>query len=255
MDPADALALSQRQSTFQSRPPAVTYAPGSELPNKIAPLLNLLGPSKASIVEGIRFRLSVRQQPEAARACGSGERDRRTIDPPPIVQLHVEGKNLSPADIKKYLSWDGYVVHAWIYDQVGTTEASQMPAEYHYQRRLTGSQVAAPFFGKDEKGVEGCFFTFSDLSVRTLGHYKLKFNMIMLDTSNPGQSKHFPNLCDVISSQFSVYTAKDFPGISESSKLVRALRAQGCIISIKKGNEKKRAAVLPPDEDDDSSDD
>ncbi|CAG9971949.1 unnamed protein product [Clonostachys byssicola] len=247
--------MSQRQSTFQARPAAVTFGPTSETPNRIAPVLNLLGPGRADDVAGIRFRISVRQQPEAARACGSGERDRRTIDPPPIVQLHVDGPNLSHEDKKKYLSWDGYVCHCWIWDQYGTAEASIMPAEYHYQRRLTGSQVAAPFFGKDQKRVEGCFFTFSDLSVRTLGTYKLKFNMIMMDVQNPGQSRHFPNLCEVISRPFTVYTAKDFPGISESSGLVRALRAQGCIISIKKGNEKKRRTGRRCDEDDDSSDD
>ncbi|CAH0049289.1 unnamed protein product [Clonostachys solani] len=246
--------MSQRQSTFQARPPSITFGPVNDTPNRLAPILNLIGPGRASDVAGIRFRIS----PEAARACGSGERDRRTIDPPPIVQLHVEGPNLSSDDIKKYLSWDGYVMHCWIYDQYGAAEASRMPLEYHYQRRLTGSQVAAPFFGKDEKRKDGCFFTFSDLSVRTLGTYKLKFNMIMLDVTNPGQSRHFPNLAEVISSPFTVYTAKDFPGISESSELVRALRAQGCIISIKKGNEKKRKIGKVGnqcDEDDDSSDD
>ncbi|KAJ5726686.1 uncharacterized protein N7483_008043 [Penicillium malachiteum] len=34
-----------------------------------------------------RYHLHVRQQPIAARACGAGDRDRRPIDPPPIVQI------------------------------------------------------------------------------------------------------------------------------------------------------------------------
>lgn len=34
-----------------------------------------------------RFRLHIRQQPIAARACGAGDKDRRPIDPPPIVQM------------------------------------------------------------------------------------------------------------------------------------------------------------------------
>ncbi|KAL1997073.1 hypothetical protein VTN49DRAFT_7938 [Thermomyces lanuginosus] len=34
-----------------------------------------------------RFRLHIRQQPLAARACAAGEKDRRLIDPPPIIQL------------------------------------------------------------------------------------------------------------------------------------------------------------------------
>ncbi|OQD73170.1 hypothetical protein PENDEC_c016G03211 [Penicillium decumbens] len=34
-----------------------------------------------------RYHLHVRQQPLAARACGAGDRDRRPVDPPPIVQI------------------------------------------------------------------------------------------------------------------------------------------------------------------------
>ncbi|KAJ5477310.1 Sexual development regulator velC [Penicillium diatomitis] len=34
-----------------------------------------------------RYHLHVRQHPVAARACGAGDRDRRPIDPPPIVQI------------------------------------------------------------------------------------------------------------------------------------------------------------------------
>ncbi|KAG2414976.1 hypothetical protein HFD88_006165 [Aspergillus terreus] len=34
-----------------------------------------------------RYRLHIRQQPIAARACGAGDRDRRPVDPPPIIQM------------------------------------------------------------------------------------------------------------------------------------------------------------------------
>ncbi|KAJ6188854.1 hypothetical protein N7519_003762 [Penicillium mononematosum] len=34
-----------------------------------------------------RYHLHIRQQPIAARACGAGDRDRRPVDPPPIVQI------------------------------------------------------------------------------------------------------------------------------------------------------------------------
>ncbi|KAL2829786.1 velvet factor-domain-containing protein [Aspergillus cavernicola] len=34
-----------------------------------------------------RSRLMIRQQPIAARACGAGDRDRRPVDPPPIIQI------------------------------------------------------------------------------------------------------------------------------------------------------------------------
>ncbi|KAA8648871.1 hypothetical protein EYZ11_006428 [Aspergillus tanneri] len=34
-----------------------------------------------------RYHLHIRQQPIAARACGAGDRDRRPVDPPPIIQI------------------------------------------------------------------------------------------------------------------------------------------------------------------------
>ncbi|KAL3475612.1 velvet factor-domain-containing protein [Aspergillus californicus] len=34
-----------------------------------------------------RYHLMIRQQPIAARACGAGDRDRRPVDPPPIIQI------------------------------------------------------------------------------------------------------------------------------------------------------------------------
>jgi hypothetical protein len=210
--------------------------PGS----RIAEVPNLIDTDRAHAIKGIRFRLTMRQQPKAARACGSGERDRRNIDPPPIVQLHIESNEMEEDEKNRYLRYEGYVMNCWIYDQTGSGDASHMPSEYRYQRRLTGSLVGTPFYGKDDRGEDGCFFPFSDLSVRTLGRYRLKFNLIMLDTSSSARNKHFPNLAEVFSEVFDVYTAKEFPGISESSRLVRTLREQGCIIAIKKGNEKRK---------------
>ncbi|KAF4124229.1 Velvet factor [Geosmithia morbida] len=221
---------------------------------RVSRIPNLLDGEKQAAIEGITFRLRMRQNPKAARACGSGERDRRNVDPPPIVQLHVEAPGLRAEEIDTYLRYEGYVMNCWIYDQTGTHDASNMPSEYRYQRRLTGSLVGTPFYGKDELGQEGCFFPFPDLSVRTLGKYRLKFTLIMLNVSRPGQARHFPILAETFSNVFEVYAVKDFPGICESSKLVRALRQQGCVISIKKGNDKKKKRDVPDPPDDDDGD-
>ena len=50
-----------------------------------------------------------------------------------------------------------------------------------------------------------------------------------------------PILTEVMSDVFTVYTAKDFPGMRPSSALTRALKLQGCNIQVKKGNEKALA--------------
>lgn len=222
--------------------PAPANPPRQQIavPGRSAGIPNLLGPAKTQMISQMNFTLSMRQQPRAARACGSGERDRRNIDPPPIVQLHVSAPGMTDEEARLYLRYEGYVMNCWIYDESGVKDMSAMPSEYRYQRRLTGSLVATPFHGRDELGNEGCFFPFSDLSVRTLGRYRIKFNLIMLDAKRAGTSTHFPILAETFSGMFDVYTAKEFPGINESSRLVRCLREQGCIISIKKGNDKKK---------------
>ena len=52
-----------------------------------------------------------------------------------------------------------------------------------------------------------------------------------------------PILTEVLSDVFTVYTAKDFPGMRPSSALTRALKLQGCNIQVKKGNEKALARI------------
>ncbi|KAI6777739.1 Velvet factor [Emericellopsis cladophorae] len=63
---------------------------------------------------------------------------------------------------QKYLCYEPYVMTTEIYDKTGTVECVKMPAEFKYQRRMTGSLVGDPFFGKDESGREGTFFHFGN---------------------------------------------------------------------------------------------
>ncbi|KAH6888627.1 velvet factor-domain-containing protein [Thelonectria olida] len=191
------------------------------------------------------YKLKIRQQPVAARSCGFGERDRRVIDPPPIVQLLIESPYLSEEETKKRLRYCHYVMSCSIYDESGTRDAAFMPEEYRQQRRLMGSLAGAPFVGKDEFGEEGCFFCFPDLSCRTPGAFRLKFSLVMIDPVRAREVRHFPVLVEVKSKVFHVYSAKDFPGMQASTELTKRLKEQGCIISIKKGaNEKGKSARL-----------
>ncbi|KAF4975596.1 hypothetical protein FZEAL_7638 [Fusarium zealandicum] len=188
------------------------------------------------------YRLTIRQQPVAARSCGFGERDRRVVDPPPIVQLIIEGPNLSQEQISKQLRYCHYVMSCSIYDESGARDMSFMPEEYRQQRRLMGSLVGAPFVGKDEYGDEGCFFCFPDLSCRTPGSFRLKFSLVKIDPARARELRHFPVLVEAKSEVFTVYTAKDFPGMQASTSLTKRLKEQGCIISIKKGNDRLKTA-------------
>lgn len=201
---------------------------------------NLLGEDRAEVLNGIAFSLNMRQQPQAARACGFGDRDRRVIDPPPIVQLMVESPLMTKGEARSYLRYESYVMNCSICDETGTRDASFMPEEYQHQRRLMGSLVGTPFVGQDDQGEEGCFFCFSDLSCRTPGAFRLKFTLIMIDPARAGVVRHFPVLTEITSGVFHVYSAKEFPGMLPSSSLAKRLKEQGCIISIKKGNDRTK---------------
>ncbi|SPO04543.1 uncharacterized protein DNG_07228 [Cephalotrichum gorgonifer] len=185
------------------------------------------------------YRICVRQQPVAARSCGFGERDRRVIDPPPIVQLTIDDPSMSKEEVSQRIRYPFSVMHCSIWDSTGEQDSSAMPEDYRQQRRLMGTLVASPFVGIDENGEEGCFFCFPDLSCRTPGVFRLKFALVVIDPIASTQSgKKFPIQAQVMSDVFTVFNAKDFPGMQASTPLTKRLKEQGCLISIKKGNDK-----------------
>ncbi|KAF1808613.1 hypothetical protein P152DRAFT_214840 [Eremomyces bilateralis CBS 781.70] len=209
-------------------------------------------PSSTGKERPLKYELRVRQQPVAARACGFGERDRRVIDPPPIVQLHVTDTQTGSDNLDE-LRYSLNVVHCTLYNADGTSEETALiQPDRRTTRRLMGQLVASPCVAKDEHDIEGCFFCFPDLSCRTHGHYRLRFVLMRIDPTDLHVGGSTPIITEVLSDVFTVYTAKDFPGMRPSSALTRALKLQGCNIQVKKGNEKaltrKRASTSDDDD-------
>lgn len=203
-----------------------------------------------------RYNLKIRQQPLAARACGFGERDRRVIDPPPIVQLSLTDFDpLSPSDVSE-LRWPFNVVHCALlsvsppYADLSDTDVTTVtdPNDANkLSRRLMGTLVASPFIGTDPDAPAspdpnarlGCFFIFPDLSCRQNGRYRLRFTLMKVNvemTPTGGQSSI---VGAVESDVFEVFSAKDFPGMRASTTLTKELKLQGAAVSVKKGNEAK----------------
>lgn len=207
------------------------------------------GPKPASST----YSLKVRQQPVAARSCGFGERDRRVIDPPPIVQVFIEDPKASQEEIRSQHKFKFSVMHCTIWNETGDQDCSGMPDDYRQQRRLMGTIVSSPFVGLDEKNEEGCFFCFPDLSCRTPGSFRLRFSLVILDPNSVPGSRT-PVCATAMSEVFTVYNAKDFPGMRASTALTKRLKEQGCLISIKKGNERSHARDDSEDEEDDDDD-
>lgn len=104
---------------------------------------------------GTRFQLHVRQQPRAARA-GPDGKDRRTIDPPPVLQLMIEDFNPESLTDMEDLKNTHFVVHCRLVSAssprtdmsvvAGTGEDGQSAI----QRLLLGTNVSNPFFCADD---------------------------------------------------------------------------------------------------------
>lgn len=162
-----------------------------------------------------RYQIQVRQQPVAARACGFGNSD--------------------PTEMRYPFN----VVHCTLWSIDGNSdETALIGMDKRQTRRLMGTLVSSPFVGQDEEGKEGCFFCFPDLSCRTHGRYRLRFVLMRLEPSDLQPEGYTPIITEALSEIFTVYTAKEFPGMRPSTSLTKALKRQGCAISVKKGNEK-----------------
>ncbi|KAJ1723397.1 hypothetical protein LPJ53_002261 [Coemansia erecta] len=216
------------------------------------------------------YRLSVIQQPKRAKAFGFGDRDRRPIDPCPIVQLRI----VQPDGIEnQQLLWEGtFVMHATLYDESGTTEcsaskiiapdtssgnnsgssSSSSSTNVHglgddqcYEQMALGSLASSAHHVRDLEDKRGCFFCFPDIRVRHPGRFRLRFTLIRLQTTGITRDEPISVLIHELSEPFTVYTTRDFPGVDESTTLSKRLNMQGVGIPI------RNKGRLKQEEDDD----
>lgn len=156
------------------------------------------------------------------------------------MQLLVTNKTTGTTDVDE-LHYPLNVVHCSLWNAEGTHEETAVSQPDRVStRRLMGQLVASPTVARDEFDNEGCFFCFHDLSCRTYGKYRLRFVLMRIDLGNLSVGGFNPILTDILSDVFTVYTAKDFPGMQPSSALTRSLKLQGCNIQVKKGNDKAK---------------
>ncbi|KAI7903676.1 velvet factor-domain-containing protein [Cokeromyces recurvatus] len=199
----------------------------------VAPPLQLARPSQSDI----KYKLVVVQNPVRARACGFGEKDRRAIDPPPIVQLISENSKGERVETKTKDSML-FVVQCELYNKEQTetrsvvyTDKSSTKHPNKY-RNLIGSTVSNAYHLVNESNEPGIYFVFHDLSVRTEGTFSLKFIFINLAAGEP-LTRTTKVQEEVFSEPFLVYSAKKFPGLTESTPLSKCFARQGIKIPIR----------------------
>ncbi|KAF1929594.1 uncharacterized protein M421DRAFT_419383 [Didymella exigua CBS 183.55] len=133
-----------------------------------------------------------------------------------------------------------------------------MPAQnssQNHTRNLIGmtSSNACPL--NDPEGKPGQWFVLQDLSVRTEGTFRLKFMIFNIGAGENASrvmthGEKTPMLASCFSDPFTVYSAKKFPGVIESTALSKCFAQQGIKIPIRKDGPRTLANQSEYDADD-----
>ncbi|KAL4887050.1 velvet factor-domain-containing protein [Aspergillus karnatakaensis] len=155
------------------------------------------------------FDLIVRQNPSRARVAGGKEKERKPVDPPPIVQIRVRDETTYLA--QHYLQSPYFFMCCSLYDQQDDAPAAIPPST-----ALTGTLVSSLHRLKDVDNTDGGFFVWGDLSIKIEGETEVVC------------------LKSVLSDRFTVSPPKSFPGMAESTFLSRSFADQGVKLRIRK---------------------
>ncbi|KAM7199427.1 Velvet factor domain containing protein [Rhypophila sp. PSN 637] len=185
------------------------------------------------------FQLIVRQQPKQGRMAIGKEKDRKPLDPPPIVQLVSNRRD----GAKNYLQSPYLILTARLIKAHGKEDSPSSPEDSvppgplshnnHPEPKendLVGTVVSSLYSLKDTDNTQGGFFVFGDLSVRKEGTYRLEFILYELKL----QDRECWMLTRTTSDPFVVYAHKAFPGIEESTFLTRSFSDQGVRLRLRK---------------------
>ncbi|KAL9540633.1 hypothetical protein MBANPS3_009568 [Mucor bainieri] len=175
-------------------------------------------PSNASA-----YTLLNRQEPIHARISTNNERDRRPIDPPPIIQMRLN--NATPQQT------DAFHQNSYFYMCANLAHPSDDKEIYTpTHNALSGQTVSSMYKLKDIDNHDGAFFIFGDLSVKVEGSFRLKLSLF--EITNTGAVC----LQSIFTGPFVVYPTKKFPGMLDSTFLSRSFSDQGARIRIRKEN-------------------
>ncbi|EWC44790.1 hypothetical protein DRE_06428 [Drechslerella stenobrocha 248] len=202
------------------------------------------------------YELYIRQGPERARVAGTKEKDRKPVDPPPIIQLKIRDDS-DPQ--QNYLQSPYYFMCTNLYP-ASETPKDTGGASSSYNQALAGTLVSSLHRLKDIDNtgsrheqpadlfvifLDGGFFVFGDLSVKVEGQFRLRFSLFEISNNEVHYIK------SITSNPFTVYPMKNFPGMSESTFLSRSFGDQGVRLRIRKEPRtlvRKRAYRPPPPE-------
>ncbi|KAL6628198.1 hypothetical protein LY90DRAFT_706077, partial [Neocallimastix californiae] len=183
--------------------------------------------------ENLIYKLIIREQPENVKCIGPTEKDRKPIEPSPIIQLCVFNENHEPY-IQCLYNSNFFIIASLLEENKSLNARGQYDYnvitmdKYKAKKMLLGTTVASMHQLKDLDGTMGSFFIFYDLSVHKEGTFRLKYSLYEMK-----QGKTIYRTC-TISEPFTVFSYKNFPGYKESSSLAKYFAEQGVKIKLKK---------------------
>ncbi|ORZ06893.1 velvet factor, partial [Absidia repens] len=120
------------------------------------------------------YQLVIREQPQQCRMSGFGEKDRRPIDPAPIVQLHIFDDN-KPIDLEEQ-QYPLCILHVSLWSEDKSHQLDTPPC----LRSMTGTLTGSPYVLRDQHEQLGIYFSFPDIGVRVAKTYCLRFDLVIL---------------------------------------------------------------------------
>ncbi|KAF2164622.1 hypothetical protein M409DRAFT_67754 [Zasmidium cellare ATCC 36951] len=170
------------------------------------------------------IQLIVRQQPTRAQVVQENNpKNRKPIDPPPIIELKYDDRN-DPQNSQWLVSPRTFMMVILIPEREG--------GDPMVGKHLIGQTVSSLHRLKDINNKDGGFFVFGDISARKLGRYKLRFSLF--DTEKEKDVVTFMGSVD--SESFPVLPQRDFGSMSESTHLTRTFSDQGVKLRVRKDN-------------------
>jgi hypothetical protein len=167
----------------------------------------------------VAYQLVVTQQPDYTRVATSKEKDRKPVDPPPIVQLKVSAAK-DPNQI--------YLQNPYYFMMVGLVKGNDKDEKEPSATALLGTLVSSIHRLKDLDNTDGGFFIFGDLSVKVEGTFRLQFTLYEL------KDMECVLLATKTSNPFQVYGTKNFPGMCQSTVITRNFSDQGVRLRLRK---------------------
>jgi len=180
-------------------------------------------------------RILIRQQPVQAKQSVVFDRERRPLEPPPIVQITFG--QLTGQETMTCLQSPYYFMTARLVTPDSTLDHLNLCDED--DEVLTGSVVSSLHRLKDIDNQDAGFFVFGDLAIKIAGVYRIHFSLFEMSNGQVITR-------DTIATEpFTVYSPKQFPGPLESTFLSRTFADQGVRMRIRKEHRMHSKAVLP----------